>query len=332
MPEGTAQKGTKLADGDLHVLGTDDQVTSLGVHVGTTLSAVLAFVNSGNDQLAVNINANLNSDLAVLFDVLGADDDLVSLTVVDIPLNIHSESIVGASTAQAEGAHIAPGRDAVTGLHTAGPGAGCFGSASDDEELGIPVVHILLDLIDGQGELVGAVQNGLGQHASHELAVHGVENHLAVFLNQAVVIVELPLGQVVQVVVNIDHVSRIELYARLICIHLHAASTCGIGHLTAESEFAVETSEAEVVVVLLFGISILAESFATALAGSAVVESVFALPGFGSLMVSSALSRDMQLSGITILVISLMVSAVYSASETLQLILDPRVRRRNEEV
>ena len=82
---------------------------------------------------------------------------------------------------------------------------------------------------------------------------------------------------------------------------------------------------------LLFGISILAESFATALAGSAVVESVFALPGFGSLMVSSALSRDMQLSGITILVISLMVSAVYIASETLQLILDPRVRRRNEE-
>ena len=82
---------------------------------------------------------------------------------------------------------------------------------------------------------------------------------------------------------------------------------------------------------LLFGISILSESFASALAGSAVVESVFALPGFGSLMVAAALSRDMQLSGITILVISIMVSAVYLVSETLQLVLDPRVRRRGEE-
>lgn len=80
----------------------------------------------------------------------------------------------------------------------------------------------------------------------------------------------------------------------------------------------------------IFALSLLADSFASSLAGSAVIETVFALPGFGSLMVSAALSRDVQLSGVTMLLIAIMVSGVFVVSEILQALLDPRVRRSYE--
>ena len=78
---------------------------------------------------------------------------------------------------------------------------------------------------------------------------------------------------------------------------------------------------------LLLGTSLIAESLASALAGSAIIETVFALPGFGSLMVSAALSRDVALSGTSILLITALVSFVYIASEIVQMLLDPRMRR-----
>lgn len=81
---------------------------------------------------------------------------------------------------------------------------------------------------------------------------------------------------------------------------------------------------------LIFALSLFADSFASALAGSAVVEKVFALPGLGSLMVSAALSRDVQLAGVTMLLIALMVSVVFVVAEVLQALLDPRVRRSYE--
>lgn len=75
-------------------------------------------------------------------------------------------------------------------------------------------------------------------------------------------------------------------------------------------------------------VSLVAESLASSLAGAAVVESVFALPGVGSLMVNAALSRDMNLSGILIMIIALIVSSLYFLSYLISALLDPRIRRQ----
>ena len=74
--------------------------------------------------------------------------------------------------------------------------------------------------------------------------------------------------------------------------------------------------------------SLLAGSFATAASGSAVTETIFAIPGIGSLLVDAALTRDMALSGILIIFIALAVSLMSAVAELLFFILDPRTRRR----
>lgn len=68
------------------------------------------------------------------------------------------------------------------------------------------------------------------------------------------------------------------------------------------------------------------ESAAAFIGGSAAVESVFALPGLGSLLVSASLSRDVMLSGILLMIIALVISLFSVASELLSLLLDPRIR------
>ncbi|MBQ0072018.1 MAG: ABC transporter permease [Spirochaetales bacterium] len=69
---------------------------------------------------------------------------------------------------------------------------------------------------------------------------------------------------------------------------------------------------------------VLGESLASALGGAAVVENVFALPGLGSLLVQSALSRDVKTSGIVLLLVALMVSVVFLLTDCLSAFVDPR--------
>ena len=71
-------------------------------------------------------------------------------------------------------------------------------------------------------------------------------------------------------------------------------------------------------------IALLSESFGAMMAGSAVIESVFSLPGLGSLFVSAALSRDVELSVILMILFFLMVSFSSMISELLMAKLDPR--------
>ncbi len=74
-------------------------------------------------------------------------------------------------------------------------------------------------------------------------------------------------------------------------------------------------------------ITLAGESAAAFLGGSAAVETVFALPGLGSLLVSAALGRDARLAGILILLVALFVSVSSLAAETVSHFLDPRNRR-----
>ena len=71
-------------------------------------------------------------------------------------------------------------------------------------------------------------------------------------------------------------------------------------------------------------IALLSESFGAMMAGSAVIESVFSLPGLGSLFVSAALSRDVELSVILMMLFFLMVSFSSIVSELVMARLDPR--------
>ena len=70
------------------------------------------------------------------------------------------------------------------------------------------------------------------------------------------------------------------------------------------------------------------ESAAAFLGGSAAVETVFALPGLGTLMVAAALGRDTALSSVIVMLSALMVSLVSLATETAADLIDPRRRRK----
>lgn len=100
----------------------------------------------------------------------------------------------------------------------------------------------------------------------------------------------------------------------------------------SESFRAQGATEKEVVILsalkpsLAMFISLSFQAFASFLAGSAVVETVFALPGLGSLLVSSALNRDSQLAGILALIIALMISLTSFAAEVISFLVDPRLR------
>ena len=74
-------------------------------------------------------------------------------------------------------------------------------------------------------------------------------------------------------------------------------------------------------------LALLSQSFGAMMAGSAVTESVFALPGLGSLFVSAALSRDIRLAVTLIMLFFLFVSFSSIVSEIAMSIADPRIRR-----
>ena len=76
--------------------------------------------------------------------------------------------------------------------------------------------------------------------------------------------------------------------------------------------------------------TLVSDSLASAFGGSAVVESVFALPGLGSLMVKGALERDAETVATAVLVVAFLVSFVFLISDIASDLSDPRRRRSDE--
>lgn len=72
-------------------------------------------------------------------------------------------------------------------------------------------------------------------------------------------------------------------------------------------------------------VSLVFQSVASLIAGSAVVETVFALPGIGSLLVSASLSRDVDLVTTLVMLISLLIAVFSIVSEFIAALIDPRI-------
>lgn len=75
-------------------------------------------------------------------------------------------------------------------------------------------------------------------------------------------------------------------------------------------------------------IAMLFQNAVSGIAGSAVVETVFALPGIGSMLVSAALARDSILLGISLLLLSVISAVLFIISEILIAVADPRIGRQ----
>lgn len=69
------------------------------------------------------------------------------------------------------------------------------------------------------------------------------------------------------------------------------------------------------------------QSAAAFIGGSAAVETLFAIPGIGSLLVTAALRRDAALAGTLVMLIALSVSCISMAAEAVSALLDPRRER-----
>lgn len=76
-------------------------------------------------------------------------------------------------------------------------------------------------------------------------------------------------------------------------------------------------------------ISVAAESTAASFGTSAVVETVFALPGVGRLLVKSALERDRNLSFLIVMVILLLITLILFISNIMCSVIDRRGEREN---
>lgn len=74
-------------------------------------------------------------------------------------------------------------------------------------------------------------------------------------------------------------------------------------------------------------ITFLGMMIAEILAGSIVVEQVFALPGIGRLLISSVGTRDLPVVEILILYITFVVIFVYFIVDILYRVIDPRIRK-----
>ncbi len=78
-------------------------------------------------------------------------------------------------------------------------------------------------------------------------------------------------------------------------------------------------------------IALLSSSFSSLVAGSALTETLFFLPGIGSLLVSSALARDTRTAGIIVMLVAFFTSASSLAARALIRAMDPRVRGEKNE-
>ena len=77
---------------------------------------------------------------------------------------------------------------------------------------------------------------------------------------------------------------------------------------------------------LLPVVTFLGMIIAEVIAGSIVIEQVFALPGIGRLLISSISTRDFPVTQILILYITFVVIVVYFIVDVLYRVLDPRIR------
>ena len=73
--------------------------------------------------------------------------------------------------------------------------------------------------------------------------------------------------------------------------------------------------------------AVIGESAVSILGGSAIIETVFALPGLGSLLVKAALERDAMLSGAAVAVIVIITGAISIISEIVIRVSDPKGRK-----
>ena len=96
-----------------------------------------------------------------------------------------------------------------------------------------------------------------------------------------------------------------------------------LGFSNREIAFKCATKPSLPILIILTG-----QSAAAFLGGSAAVESIFARPGLGALLVNAALSRDTVLAGILMMLVALMVSLSSLSAEIVSALLDPRNRRK----
>lgn len=96
-----------------------------------------------------------------------------------------------------------------------------------------------------------------------------------------------------------------------------------LGFSNREIAFKCATKPSLPILIILTG-----QSAAAFLGGSAAVESIFALPGLGALLVNAALSRDTVLAGILMMLVASMVSLSSLSAEIVSALLDPRNRRK----
>ena len=82
--------------------------------------------------------------------------------------------------------------------------------------------------------------------------------------------------------------------------------------------------------VLPIFLTIISDSIARGLGGSVVVESVFALPGIGSLLIRGAVQRDSVLVAVTVMVSAFFVSLSFLLADIASFLSDPRQRRLDE--
>ena len=91
-----------------------------------------------------------------------------------------------------------------------------------------------------------------------------------------------------------------------------------------KKDLAVKSAMKPALPVLL---SLISQSLVSAIGGAAVVETVYSLPGIGSLLVDAALSRDGQLAGTIMILLSLSASIIFFFLEGILPAIDPRIRR-----
>ena len=78
----------------------------------------------------------------------------------------------------------------------------------------------------------------------------------------------------------------------------------------------------------LTAVTVFALQFGGLIGGTVVIETIFALPGLGTRLISGIYQRDvMMIQGITLFIASVYV-IVNAAADFLYLALDPRIRRR----
>jgi peptide/nickel transport system permease protein len=113
--------------------------------------------------------------------------------------------------------------------------------------------------------------------------------------------------------------TRASLLETLVSDYIRMAKAKGVSELALVAKHALRNA-------LIPILAIMGQSFIGALSGAAVVESMFGIPGIGSLVVSSIGRRDFQVIQGVVLLIALFNVAVNLAVDLLFALADPRIR------